>query len=185
MTHPPEGTFIKLFFVTRGHFVRKFNRCQSATGKQLMENAIMNLNDMPITMDEPQQPAHAVHHTLIDALLSQFTAHIDMLVETKFHAMLANRNALKLMDEELHKRIETMIENRMIDHEGTLEHLDEANVEQTAADTARATLAEYARKQEGWVTEDQVKDIITEHVDSELDSIDWEEKVKDVLREML
>jgi hypothetical protein len=145
----------------------------------------MNLNDMPITMDEPQQPAHAVHHTLIDALLSQFTAHIDMLVETKFNAMLANRNALKLMDEEMHKQIEAMIENRMDDHEGSSDHLDEANVEQLAADTARETLKEYARKQEGWVTEDQVNDLITQHVDEELDNIDWDEKVKDVLRDML
>jgi hypothetical protein len=150
-----------------------------------MENAIMNLNDMPITMDEPRQPTHAVHHTLIDALLNQFTMHIDMLVETKFHAMLANRNALKLMDEELHKRIETMIENAITEHEGSEEHHDHENIEQLAADTARETLAEYARKQEGWVTEDQVKDVITQHVDEELDGIDWEEKVKDVLREML
>ncbi len=145
----------------------------------------MNLNDMPITMDEPQQPAHAVHHTLIDALLNQFTAHIDMLVETKFNAMLANRNALKLMDEEMHKQIEAMIDYAITEHEGSSDHLDEANVEQLAADTARETLKEYARKQEGWVTEDQVKDIITQHVDEELDNLDWDEKVKDVLREML
>jgi hypothetical protein len=157
-----------------------------------MENAIMNLNDMPITMDEPatpQQPTHAVHHTLIDTLLSQFTAHIDMLVETKFNAMLANRNTLKLMDEEMHKQIENMIENMienaMDTHEADQDHPATVLVEQVAADTARATLAEYARKQEGWVTEDQVKDIITQHVDEELDSIDWEEKVKDVLRDML
>jgi hypothetical protein len=145
----------------------------------------MNLNDMPITMDEPQQPAHAVHHTLIDALLSQFTAHIDMLVETKFHAMLANRNALKLMDEEMHKQIEAMIENRMLDHEGSSDHLDEANVEQLAADTARETLKEYASTQEGWVTKDQVQDIITEQMDEEIDGIDWDEKVKDAIRNLL
>lgn len=145
----------------------------------------MNLNDMPITMDEPQQPAHAVHHTLIDTLLSQFTAHIDMLVETKFNAMLANRNALKLMDEEMFKRIEVMIENAVDTHEGTVEHWSRDELEEIAADTARETLSEYARKQEGWVTEDQVKDLITEHVDEEIDGIDWEEKVKDVLREML
>jgi hypothetical protein len=150
-----------------------------------MENAIMNLNDTPITMDEPQQPVHAVHHALIDALLSQFTKHIDMLVETKFAAMLANRNALTLMDDEMYKRIEVMIDYAITEHEGSSDHLDEANVEQTAADTARETLKEYARKQEGWVTEDQVKDIITQHVDEELDNIDWDEKVKDVLRDML
>jgi hypothetical protein len=148
----------------------------------------MNLNDMPITMDEPatpQQPAHAVHHTLIDALLSQFTAHIDMLVETKFHAMLANRNALKLMDEEMHKRIETMIENAIDAHEADQDHPDTAVVEQLAADTAREALKEYASKQEGWVTEDQVNDLITECVDEELDNIDWDEKVKDAIRNML
>jgi hypothetical protein len=150
-----------------------------------MENAIMNLNDMPITMDEPQQPAHAVHHTLIDALLSQFTAHIDMLVETKFNAMLANRNVLKLMDEEMHKRIEVMIDYAITEHEGSSEHHDHENIEQIAADTARATLAEYARKQEGWVTEDQVNDLITERVDEELDMVDWDEKVKDAIRNML
>ena len=145
----------------------------------------MNLNDMPITMDEPQQPAHAVHHALIDTLLSQFTKHIDMLVETKFNAMLANRNALKLMDEEMFKRIGDMIENAVDAHESDNEHNDIAEVEQIVADTARETLKEYASKQEGWVTVDQVNDLITEHVDGELDRIDWDEKVKDVLREML
>jgi len=145
----------------------------------------MNLNDTPITMDEPQQPVHAVHHALIDALLSQFTKHIDMLVETKFNAMLANRNALKLMDDEMFKRIETMVEKRMIDHEGSEEHHDHENIEHIAANQARETLREYARKQEGWVTEDQVKDIVTQHVDEEIDGIDWDERVKDVIREML
>jgi hypothetical protein len=145
----------------------------------------MNLNDMPITMDEPQQPAHAVHHTLIDALLSQFTAHIDMLVETKFNAMLANRNTLKLMDEEMFKRIETMVENRMADHEGSTEHWIRDELEEIAADTARETLKDYASTQEGWVTKDQVNDLIIEHVDEEIDGIDWDERVKDALRNLL
>ena len=145
----------------------------------------MNLNDMPITMDEPQQPAHAVHHALIDTLLSQFTKHIDMLVETKFNAMLANRNALNLMDDEMFKRIEVMIDYAITEHEGSNVHNDSDDVERIAADTARETLKEYASKQEGWVTSDQVNDLITERVDEELDNIDWDEKVKDVLREML
>jgi hypothetical protein len=150
-----------------------------------MENAIMNLNDMPITMDEPQQPAHAVHHTLIDTLLSQFTAHIDMLVETKFNAMLTNRNALKLMDDAMDRKIADLITEAVAEHENSHDHVDSDTVEQVAADTARETLSEYASKQEGWVTVDQVNDLITERVDEELDLIDWDEKVKDVLREML
>jgi len=160
----------------------------------------MNLNDMPITMDDntpPQQPTHAVHHTLIDTLLSQFTAHIDMLVETKFNAhidmlvetkfnaLVQNRNVLKLMDESLEFMMQQMIERAILDHEYTDAHFDKHAIEEIAADQARGTLSEYAERQEGWVTRDQVNDLITEHVDSELDLIDWEEKVKDVLREML
>jgi hypothetical protein len=85
----------------------------------------------------------------------------------------------------MHKQIEAMIENRMLDHEGSSDHLDEANVEQLAADTARETLKEYASTQEGWVTKDQVQDIITEQMDEELDNIDWDEKVKDAIRNLL
>jgi hypothetical protein len=149
----------------------------------------MNLNDMPITMDEPatnpHTPTHAVHHTLIDTLLSQFTAHIDMLVETKFNALVQTRNALKLMDDTMEKKIADLVTEAIAEHENSYDHHDSDDIERIAADQARETLSEYAERQEGWVTKDQVNDLITEHVDEELDRIDWEEKVKDVLREML
>ena len=153
----------------------------------------MNLNDMPITMDEPTtqapnnppQPTHAVHHTLIDTLLSQFTAHIDMLVETKFNALVKNRNALALLDVAMKIQVVDLITEAMDHHESSNTHLDKDDIEQLAADQARETLSEYAERQEGWVTKDQVNDLITEHVDAELDMIDWDEKVKDVLRDML
>lgn len=149
----------------------------------------MNLNDMPITMDEPQQPVHAVHHALIDALLSQFTKHIDMLVETKFNALVQTRNTLTLLNDEMLAHVrqvskdaaQELLDTHLLDEY----HYDSGDIERIAADQARETLQEYARKQEGWVTEDQVKDIITQHVDEEIDNIDWDEKVKDVLRAML
>ena len=149
----------------------------------------MNLNDMPITMDDPatnpHTPPHAVHHTLIDTLLSQFTAHIDMLVETKFNALVQNRNTLAMLDSEMEKQIKDLIETAIESHEGRDAHFDRETIEEISADQARETLSEYAERQEGWVTKDQVQDIITEHVDEELDRIDWDEKVKDVLRDML
>jgi hypothetical protein len=149
----------------------------------------MNLNDMPITMDDPatnpHTPPHAVHPTLIDTLLSQFTAHIDMLVETKFYALVQTRNTLTLLDVEMKKEIADMIETAIESHEGRDAHFDRETIEEISADQARETLSEYAERQEGWVTKDQVNDLITEHVDEELDRIDWEEKVKDVLRDML
>jgi hypothetical protein len=165
-----------------------------------MENATMNLNDMPITMDEPTptpdpqaESASRLFHALTQTMAAYVHSEIRMglqnavakLVEDRFDALVTNRNTLKLMDEEMHKQIEVMIDYAITEHEGSSDHLDSDTVEVHAADTARATLAEYARKQEGWVTEDQVNDLITERVDEELDMVDWDEKVKDAIRNML
>jgi hypothetical protein len=108
-----------------------------------------------------------------------------MLVETKFNALVQNRNALKLMDDTMERKLADLVTEAIADHENSYEHHDIDDIEQIAADQARGTLSEYAERQEGWVTKDQVNDLITEHVDEELDRIDWEEKVKDVLRDML
>ena len=160
----------------------------------------MNLNDMPITMDEPTptpdpqaESASRLFHALTQTMAAYVRREIHMglqnavakLVEDRFDELVANRNTLKLMDVEMFERIETMIDKAVIDHEGSSEHHDHENIEQIAADTARETLSEYASKQEGWVTVDQVNDLITERVDEELDLIDWDEKVKDAIRNML
>lgn len=149
---------------------------------------------MPITMDDDNQPnppgsQHHVAHSFINLFLEAVTKHIDMLVETKFNAMVENRRALALLDNAMYalidEKIETAVEMAITSHEDNEEHHTQETIEQMAADTARETLKEYARTQEGWVTEDEVKDIITQHVDEELDNLDWDERVKDVLREML
>jgi beta-glucosidase-like glycosyl hydrolase len=154
---------------------------------------------MPITMEGmPEEKRRAASNaSLLEILVGTINTHIynevqaqlesqvTLLVARAFNNMLEARNALKLMDDALEHRIDEKITQAIEDHEGTEEHHDHANIEQIAADQARETLKEYARTQQGWVTEDQVKDIITEHVDEELDMIDWDEKVKDVLREML
>lgn len=148
---------------------------------------------MPITMDDkqtalPQTPNLPSNHLLV-ALMETVDAYVNKLVETKFNAMMENRRTLALMDHALEtmidQKIECKIDEAITSHEGRDAHFDHADIEQIAGDQARETLKEYARKQEGWVTKDQVNDLITEHVDEELDLIDWEEKVKDVLRGLL
>lgn len=148
----------------------------------------LNLNTTPlhITMQEADnnpEPLHAA--AFLAPFLDAFTKHIDMLVQTRFDALVQNRNTLALLDDSMTKKIETMIVEAVIDHETVERHWDKDAIEQIAADQARSTLSEYAERQEGWVTKDQVNDLITEHVDEELDRIDWEEKVKDVIRDML
>lgn len=153
----------------------------------------MNINDMPITMDDtttppesalPQTPNLPSNHLLV-ALMETVDAYVNKLVETKFQAMVENRRALSLMDEALERRIIDKIIEAIAEHENAHDHYDDGAITQIAADQARETLSEYAERQEGWVTKDQVNDLITEHVDAELDLIDWDEKVKDVLRDML
>lgn len=145
---------------------------------------------MPITMEEDSnQPAHHVATSFINLFLEQIEQVVDVRVEAKFNAMVENRRALHLMDQALEtvidQKIDRAVEQAMTEHEAHGDHHDQAQVEMWAADAARETLKEYARTQEGWVTEDEVKDIITQHVDEEIDGIDWDERVKEVLREML
>lgn len=148
----------------------------------------------PITMDDSNQkympePGYQPANMFLNTFLEAFNKHIDMLVETKFNAMVENRRALTLMDQALETMIDDKIERKIDDaitsHEGRDAHFDRETIEQMAADQARETLKEYAERQEGWVTKDQVNDLITQHVDEEIDGIDWEDKVKDVLRDML
>lgn len=144
-----------------------------------------NSNPMPITMDDSKQVDTRPPSDLPALISSALALHINHLVETKFNAMVENRRALHLMDQALERMIEDKIDKAIDSHEGSREHNDSDDIERIAADQARETLRDYAEKQEGWVTKDQVNDLITEHVDEELDRIDWEERVKDVLRDML
>ena len=153
----------------------------------------MNITDHTPEPTAQEQSAtrlfHALTQTMAAYVRSEIALHltnsVDSLVQLKFDELVQARNTLTLLDDSMERKIEDMIDKAIIDHEGSEEHHDHGNIEQIAADQARKTLAEYARRQEGWVTEDQVKDIITSHVDEEIDGIDWDERVKDVLREML
>ena len=145
-----------------------------------------NINQ-PITMDDDKQanpfnfqpePGYHAANSFLNMFLDVFNKHIDMLVETRFNAMVENRRALHLMDQALEtmidQKIDRAVEQAMTEHEVNTDHWERHELEEITAHT-----------QEGWVTKDQVQDIITEHVDEEIDRIDWDEKVKDVLREML
>lgn len=152
----------------------------------------MDDNNQPCTPSIPSIPSITMpfpQFELMTALLGALDAHITKQVEAKFNAMVENRRALHLMDQALETMIDDKIENAVsqaiIDHETNNVHNDSDDVERIAADTARETLKEYAETQEGWVTKDQVCDIITEQLDEEIDGIDWDEKVKDALRNLL
>jgi anion-transporting ArsA/GET3 family ATPase len=141
------------------------------------------------TASEPSKENKMLGFIMMENLMTTFANQIeqivDMRVEAKFNAMVENKRALSLMDDALEYRIEQKIIVAIAEHENAEAHYDRADIDVIAADQARETLKEYAERQEGWVTKDQVNDLITEHVDEELDKLDWDERVKDVLRDML
>lgn len=97
----------------------------------LNENATPSMA-MPITMEETaptNEPEHHVPPSLINVFLSAFEKHIDMLVETKFHAMLQNRQALTLLDEALADKIEAMMVEAIGKHEYSCSHPSDEDVE--------------------------------------------------------
>ena len=146
-------------------------------------------NDTETTTPNQTLEINSIAMFLINGAMGAFMERVEdlinMKVEAKLQDLIDNRNVLQLMDEAMTLRVEAIVENAMNHHEIGQDHWAKGAIEEIAADQARETLSEYARRQEGWVTKDQVHDLITEVVDEELDKIDWEERVKDVLREML
>jgi delta 1-pyrroline-5-carboxylate dehydrogenase len=124
-------------------------------------------------------------HNVMNSFMEQIEQVIALKVEAKLQDMVTNRNTLQLMDETMMLCVEAMVENAMDHHTQNCEHHDWGTMENIAADQARETMKEYAERQEGWVTQDRVNDIVTERIDEEIDAIDWDERVKEVLREML
>lgn len=93
-----------------------------------------NLNEkaMPITMEDTTPEPEHEHHVplpLINMLLATFEKHIDMLVETKFHAMMQNRQALTLLDEALADKIEALIADAIDNHESHCAHPSDEDIE--------------------------------------------------------
>ena len=132
-----------------------------------------------------QTMAFVLMHNVMNSFMEQIEQVIALKVEAKLQDILTSRNTLQLMDETMMLRIEAMVENAMDHHTQNYEHHDSDDLENLAADKARETMKEYAEREEGWVTQDRVNDIVTERIDEEIDAIDWDERVKEVLREML
>lgn len=85
---------------------------------------------LPITMEEPEHDTgHHVPPTFVDIFLKAVTQHIDMLVETKFNAMIQNRMALTLLDDALADKIEAMIETAIDNHDTDRAHPSDDDIE--------------------------------------------------------
>lgn len=130
-------------------------------------------------------PAVNPTRDFINNLIDQFSLHIEGIVERKVAEIFQSHATMTLIDEKTEDRIAELIEDRVRLHEGDCDHVDRDEVSDTVAThIAHTDFSDQIRKaveeilSDGdYVTEDRVVDIVT-------DEIDFEEKVKEVLRNL-
>jgi hypothetical protein len=135
----------------------------------------------------PTTATPAVNPTrdFINSLIDQFSLHIEGLVERKVIEIFQSHATMALIDEKTEERIKEIAKDLMDEHEGDYEHHSTDDISDTVATYVHnidlADKVKYAVQEcmsDGdYVTEDRVVDIVT-------DEIDFEEKVKEVLRNL-
>lgn len=118
------------------------------------------------TKEDPAMPA------LMHVLLAAFEKHVDMLVETRFAALVESHKTLALMDENMRKAIAEMIDDRLDDHTNAHEHWTEEQLD----NNTEAYLDSYMRNND-YITENQLAekvgdvldDVLSEKLESLLD----------------
>jgi hypothetical protein len=121
--------------------------------------------------------------TLLPKLLAVFNEHIDQQVERKVNDIMQSHATMALIDEKMEDRLRDIAKEVMDEHEGDYSHLSNDDVhEEISTQFAHTDFSPQIRQaveeiiSDGdYVTEDRVVDIVT-------DEIDFEEKVKEVLR---
>jgi hypothetical protein len=140
---------------------------------------IMNDNTNPT----PATPAVNPTRDFINNLIDQFSLHIEGIVERKVLEIFENHATLALINQKMEERIEEMIDSAIHEHESDNQHPSHDDISETIAThiahtdfTPQVQSAVSDILNDGdYVTEDRVVDIVT-------DEIDFEEKVKEVLR---
>jgi hypothetical protein len=138
---------------------------------------------MTDTTPTPATPAVNPTRDFINSLIDQFSLHIEGLVERKVNDIFQNHATMRLLDEKTEQLMRNIADEAVDEHERDYEHIDRDEISDTVAthishhdfsDTIRRSVVEILSDGD-YVTEDRVMDIVT-------DELDFEEKVKEVLR---
>ena len=143
------------------------------------------MNDTTQTTPDQAPVAQVTPYQLMDTLGKVLFAHIEALVEAKVNDIMQSHATMALIDEKTEERIREIAKDLMDEHESDYEHNSTDDISDTVATYVHnidlADKVKYAVQEcmsDGdYVTEDRVVDIVT-------DEIDFEEKVKEVLRNL-
>jgi hypothetical protein len=130
----------------------------------------------------PQEPKD-VANDLLQNILAVLVKHIDARVESKVNEIFQSHATMSLIDERTKEMLKDLVDESINEHESDNEHLTNDDIVETIAThiahtdfTPQVQSAVSDILSDGdYVTEDRVVDIVT-------DEIDFEEKVKEVLR---
>jgi len=132
----------------------------------------------------PQEPKDVVND-LLQNILAVLVKHIDARVESKVNDIMQSHATMMLIDERTEQHLRNIADEAVNQHEGDYEHPSNDDVVEIVAThiahtdfTPQVQSAVSDILNDGdYVTEDRVVDIVT-------DEIDFEEKVKEVLRNL-
>lgn len=118
------------------------------------------------TKEDPAMPA------LMHVLLAAFEKHVDMLVETRFAALVESHKTLALMDDGMKTAISLMIDEAIENHEAEQDHWTEEQLDHNT----EAFMDSWARNND-YITENQLAekvgdvldDVLSEKLESLLD----------------
>ncbi len=135
---------------------------------------------------EPNPPLKALPHELLIAqVLTAFDSYIVRVVDARVNAIFEAHATMKQLDDQWEQRIKGYVSEMLDDHEGEYNHVDRDEIDDRIgtyiahhdfSDQIKRSVEEILSDGD-YVTEDRVVDIVT-------DEIDFEEKVKEVLRNL-
>ena len=112
----------------------------------MMNDNTVNLNDLPITLEEDEAmkalekakqddtqtnetPLPVHDYALMASLINTFTKHIERIVDQRFAALVESHQTMKLMDESMRDAITEMIDDKIGEHEYDKDHKNDADIE--------------------------------------------------------
>ena len=129
----------------------------------------------------PQEPKD-VANDLLQNMLAVLVKHIDARVESKVQQIFESHATMALIDEKTKDLLEEMIDEKLTEHVGDYDHESRDDISDTVAthiahtnfdDQIRRSVEEIISDGD-YATEERVQEMIDEH--------DFEESVKEVLR---
>lgn len=139
------------------------------------------MNDTTNTPDQAPV-AKVTPYQLMDTLGKVLFAHIEALVEAKVNDIFQNHATMRLLDEKTEQLMRNIADEAVDEHERDYEHIDRDEISDTVATHIAHTDFDRHIKQAvhemlhdgDYPTEERVQEM--------MDDIDFDEKVKEVLR---